>query len=296
VFSVFGCLVTASLLLIGGIATAQTGSIEEKAAVPGGSSPQQDPPPGSCMPIGVTVSGEIVFPFQCKGFIEQKKAQSQAPSATQESTRAAEQGASVDDPSVAKSESTRTMDKPLGVHDAPADKAESAPAAEPTAVDQQAPSDKQEATRAAEKPSPVVKEGWTRAAERPAGDAGVPAEKVEQTRAAEEPASLDSASAKEELTQKPASTGSAPTAASEKATLRATEEPSTEDVSTSALGDVPAKPTGAIPSPGKASAAPHDRKRTIENGSSANCTHYRTYDAGSRTYRDYSGRRRSCES
>jgi len=27
-------------------------------------------PPGGCLPIGVTASGEIVFPFTCKAFIE----------------------------------------------------------------------------------------------------------------------------------------------------------------------------------------------------------------------------------
>jgi hypothetical protein len=32
-----------------------------------------EPPPGGCMPIGVTASGDIVFPFQCKGFIEQHR-------------------------------------------------------------------------------------------------------------------------------------------------------------------------------------------------------------------------------
>lgn len=40
------------------------------------------PPPGGCMPIGVTASGEIVFPFLCKGFIEQHKAASQKPAAS----------------------------------------------------------------------------------------------------------------------------------------------------------------------------------------------------------------------
>ena len=41
------------------------------------SSAKDGPPPGGCMPIGVTVSGEIVFPFQCKDFIDQHKAAKQ---------------------------------------------------------------------------------------------------------------------------------------------------------------------------------------------------------------------------
>jgi hypothetical protein len=43
---------------------------------------KDEPPPGGCMPIGVTASGEIVFPFLCKGFIEQHKAASQKPAAS----------------------------------------------------------------------------------------------------------------------------------------------------------------------------------------------------------------------
>jgi hypothetical protein len=144
-----------------------------------------------------------------------------------------------------------------------------------------------------------VKEGSTRAAEGPAGADRAPSETVQSTRAAEEPASHEGVPAKEEMTrgdEKPANLGSAPAAADEKATSQATEESSTEDASTSALGDVPAKATGAILSPGKTSAVQRERKRAIGTGGSAHCTHYRTYDAGSHTYRDYSGRRRSCES
>jgi hypothetical protein len=38
------------------------------------SSANEEPPPGGCMPIGITVSGEVVFPFQCKDFIDRHKA------------------------------------------------------------------------------------------------------------------------------------------------------------------------------------------------------------------------------
>jgi|GEM_PF-958354 len=37
-------------------------------------SSEAGPPPGGCTPIGVTASGEIVFPLTCKDFIEQHKA------------------------------------------------------------------------------------------------------------------------------------------------------------------------------------------------------------------------------
>jgi hypothetical protein len=34
---------------------------------------KEDVPPGGCMPIGLTASGEIVFPIQCKEFIERQR-------------------------------------------------------------------------------------------------------------------------------------------------------------------------------------------------------------------------------
>lgn len=56
------------------------------AAVPGeastkdqpSSSGSEEPPPGGCMPIGITVSGEVVFPFQCRDFIDRHKAAKQS--------------------------------------------------------------------------------------------------------------------------------------------------------------------------------------------------------------------------
>lgn len=41
------------------------------------------PPPGGCTPIGVTVSGEIVFPMTCKDFIERHKAKDRASTAAE---------------------------------------------------------------------------------------------------------------------------------------------------------------------------------------------------------------------
>src|SRR3954465_13422363 len=38
------------------------------------------PPPGGCTPIGVTASGEIVFPLTCRDFIERHKAADRASS------------------------------------------------------------------------------------------------------------------------------------------------------------------------------------------------------------------------
>jgi len=48
------------------------------------------PPPGGCNPIGVTVSGEIVFPMTCKDFIERHKAADRAASAAETKPATAE--------------------------------------------------------------------------------------------------------------------------------------------------------------------------------------------------------------
>ena len=43
-------------------------------ANPGAAPTESSAPGGNCAPIGLTVSGEIVFPFQCREFIERQKA------------------------------------------------------------------------------------------------------------------------------------------------------------------------------------------------------------------------------
>ena len=52
-----------------------TGSVNPNTASPGPTG-TDEPPPGGCTPIGVTVSGEVVFPFLCRGFIERHKNES----------------------------------------------------------------------------------------------------------------------------------------------------------------------------------------------------------------------------
>jgi BA14K-like protein len=61
--------------VMGGAAFAQTGNPADPSPTAAQSSPKDDdPPPGGCKPIGLTVSGEVVFPFECKDFIERQKA------------------------------------------------------------------------------------------------------------------------------------------------------------------------------------------------------------------------------
>jgi len=75
-----GCVL---LAVASGAAFAQTtGAVNPKPAQ-AEPSVSEEPPPGGCMPIGLTASGEIVFPFQCKAFIERQKAADQKPAAAE---------------------------------------------------------------------------------------------------------------------------------------------------------------------------------------------------------------------
>jgi hypothetical protein len=75
-----GCVLLAAM---SGIALAQTTGAVDPTPASAEPAVTVEPPPGGCMPIGLTVSGEIVFPFQCKEFIERQKAANQQPAAAQ---------------------------------------------------------------------------------------------------------------------------------------------------------------------------------------------------------------------
>jgi BA14K-like protein len=74
-----------------------------------------EPPPGGCMPIGVTVSGQIVFAFQCKDFIEQQKAANQKPGAADEKPATAEE-----EPEAGQGKAATADEKPLAAEKPPA--------------------------------------------------------------------------------------------------------------------------------------------------------------------------------
>jgi BA14K-like protein len=74
------------LALMSGAVLAQTTGTVNPSATPAESSGKEDVPPGGCMPIGMTASGEMVFPIQCRGIIERErgKAVEQNPSAVEQ--------------------------------------------------------------------------------------------------------------------------------------------------------------------------------------------------------------------
>jgi hypothetical protein len=70
----FAFLLLSVMTVMSGAALAQTtGTINPSTAPEEPSVRKEDVPPGGCMPIGMTASGEIVFPIQCTGIIERER-------------------------------------------------------------------------------------------------------------------------------------------------------------------------------------------------------------------------------
>jgi hypothetical protein len=109
------CVVT----VMSGAALAQTTGMVNPSPVPAVPSAKEEPPPGGCMPIGLTASGEIVFPFQCKAFIELQKAANQKPVAAEQKPDAAEEKTVAKQPAVTEKPAIAEA-KPAAAEEEPA--------------------------------------------------------------------------------------------------------------------------------------------------------------------------------
>jgi BA14K-like protein len=122
------CWLALFFAVMGSAAVAQTTGTATPGTAPARSSANDDVPPGGCMPIGLTVSGEIVFPIQCKEFIERHRgpAADNTPDAAEQKPAAAESKPAVVEP------------KPTALEQKPAAVEEKAAAVEqkPAAVEQ----------------------------------------------------------------------------------------------------------------------------------------------------------------
>ena len=108
-------------------------------------SSEAGPPPGGCTPIGVTASGEIVFPLTCRDFIERHKAADRAsseadtkPAPTEISkapTIAEARRAPVNAEASKPSTDTEPTKRPTAADSSPADDKEAKPAATQALVD-----------------------------------------------------------------------------------------------------------------------------------------------------------------
>jgi hypothetical protein len=122
------------LMVMGGIARAQTGGPADPSPVPAQSSKDDMPPPGACKPIGLTVSGEVVFPLECRAFIERALNSKPAVAVTRPSLEPK--------PSAVQSEPATTVargpaagEKPADVAEKPATAEERPASAEPKSVE-----------------------------------------------------------------------------------------------------------------------------------------------------------------
>ena len=116
-----------ALLMVISVAHAQTttGAVNPR---PASAEPSAtgDPPPGGCTPIGLTASGEIVFPFQCKDFIERQRAANTKPAAVEMEKPAV---ADIQKPAAAENEKPAAAEAKPAAEEKPAT-AEAKPAAE----------------------------------------------------------------------------------------------------------------------------------------------------------------------
>jgi len=117
------------LTVTSGASLAQTTGTVNPSPAPEPSA-KEDAPPGGCMPIGLTASGEIVFPIQCKEIIERErgKAVEQKPAAAEEkpaATKQSEGTAPENSNPVIKPVETVTL--PKRVEDVPRERAKNSP-------------------------------------------------------------------------------------------------------------------------------------------------------------------------
>jgi hypothetical protein len=225
----FAPLGAALLLATGSHALAQPTGAVESGADPAQPQAKEEPPPGGCMPIGVTASGEIVFPFLCKGFIEQHKAATnQKPAVTDDSQK----------PVAAEEQRPGSDGKP--------DKAEDGSAAKPLDT--------------AAKPA------------------------VEATEAG--PGTGQNSSPKPVAADEQRSSGDGKAGGVD------------EKTAARESGDTTAGLGKPAPEPARPAPSPERERRKSREGSAGppGCTRFRSYDPGSGSYTDYSGRRRACRS
>jgi hypothetical protein len=126
------CFLLALLVSVtGSAALAQTTGAVNPSAAPAQPSGNADVPPGGCMPIGLTTSGEIVFPIQCKEFIEQHRGKD-----VEQNSAAVEQKPA----DVVEQKPVAVKEKPAAVDDKPAVRQSEAVA--PVAPENSQPADK----------------------------------------------------------------------------------------------------------------------------------------------------------
>src|SRR6266480_600001 len=221
------------LSVMSSAALAQTTATVNPNPVPVQPSATDEVPPGGCMPIGMTASGDIVFPIQCKAFIERHRgAPVELKPATLEDKPAAKQSEGKE------LEGKHSEDKPSeGKHS-----------------EELAPEIGKPADRPVERA--VLEEKATARQSEGSQSEGLPSEDKHLEDKHLEAKHLDG---------------------------KHLEEPAPE------TGKPATKPAEAVSSPKRAELTGRERANNL-----GNCTHYRTYNPASGTYRSYDGRVSPC--
>jgi len=194
------------LAVTGGVALAQTSSPAETGTAPAESSAKDDqPPPGACKPIGLTVSGEVVFPLECRDFIERHKAMSPpmtTPPIPPESRPAAAEanpeakpvapeakpaivevkpGTAEAKPATAEEKPTGSTEKPAAVEEKPTVEAKPAPAEAPAAAEAKPAAAEIKPAATQTKPAPTEETPAGKQSAEATADEGKPAVKPEDS-------------------------------------------------------------------------------------------------------------------
>jgi hypothetical protein len=106
-------------MVLSGAGYAQTTGTVNPGDVLAEPSAKEDAPPGGCMPIGLTASGDIVFPFQCKGFIERHREKAVDEKAVEEKPASSAANSSEQKPGTAEIRSAITEQQPLPAEEKP---------------------------------------------------------------------------------------------------------------------------------------------------------------------------------
>jgi hypothetical protein len=123
------------LMVMGGIARAQTGDPATPSPVPAQSAKDDMPPPGACKPIGLTVSGEVVFPLECRAFIERALNSKPAVAMTKPSSLEPKPSAVESEPAATVARGPAAGEKPADVAEKPATAEERPASAESKSVE-----------------------------------------------------------------------------------------------------------------------------------------------------------------
>lgn len=247
------------LLVVLGLARAQTPTPSNPASGPGtpGDVAREAGPFGGCEPIGLTASGELVFPLECKKAIKQSAEMPVHPDET---------SSSAGKPLAAANKSEPTTDTAMAVPETTA--AETPPMAAAAVAKAATPAAAATETTASAPPKPVAA----------------------ATRTAKVVSRLRSkAAAQATVAPNPASHH----AAMEGGTLSA--KPEARPTSNSALASVVKRLAMAKPSqPEPANPVTDDKTRRRTASVAPACTHYRSYNAVTRSYRGYDGHFYGC--